>query len=1233
MLHRAASNAYSWWWASHIRTKQSKWLDNNLQEMEEKVQYMLKLIDEDGDSFAKRAESYYRKRPELIGFVEEFYRAYRAMAERYDHISGELQNANHTIATVFPEQVQFAMDEEDETSSPKMPPPRQIDPSKVPKDLPEVPKIAIPDFLKHLKKDKSGPGGPPKRMQSKKTSAPVIPSSGLSKTEAIEEIDKLQKGILALQTEKEFVKSSYENRLSKYWEIEKAITEMQEKVCGLQDEFNVGTLIDDNEARSLMASTALKSCQETLVQLQEKQARSNEEAKMEYERVKSAHEKLVALKGEFLPNETHQMEFISESSSLKLSEEESRDLQKEILDAESIREKIREHFEMNSGSSLTVPELAEKIDELVTKVISLETAVSTQTALINRLRSETDDLQENLRNLEEDKAALLQDSNKLSEKLKEVEGELNLVHDLNRSVENQNNNLQTHFTEAHCNLDHLSEKLKSVKPLEEEVENTDPQKEEAGSFFGKKPEIKHEEQENVMSAKPLNEEIEITGSSQGNPNMISNARSGKEHEKESSDVMVQREDTMKEKEKEAGAGTEEGRNMGLEQVEVAKESRDVMTHTEHQEPKDMTNEKVTGAEEVRDLGLELEVEHGVPSESVNQKEKAGAKEILNLGLELPEHEKVPAVFVNEKETGQEKIQGQGLELAEHEKVPVISVNEKETGAGAEKVQGQDLELAEHEKVPAVSVNGKGAGAGAENVQGQGLELTEHEKVPSLHVNEKEKAAGARAEEGWNLGLELTENKKVPAEPVIEKEKAAGAEKAQDQGLEPAEPNSSRSIPDDIFRMTLYPKLLGDDGKQESPTRNDSQDNTEAEEDEFPDQEEPNWQQLFLSGLDDRERMLLGEYTSILRKYKETRRQLSELQMKNNDAQFEAMVQLRELKSAIAMKDEEIQSLRQKLKIMQESENSNELKSHEPQIDSLQEKSHDMSKEGKETTALLSEHAQASDLQDRNVEAEPKPNDVPKEVDEEDVIMVIPKEDRAVSTLEEKFRRDIDELLEENLEFWLRFSGLFQEIQKFQTSIEDLQSDYKKLKGQKNLEDSTSSRHTNSLKSDARPIYKHLREIQTELTVWIEKNMLLKDELQYRLSSLRNIQEEISRVSKTSSGTDVEFTSYQAAKFQGEVLNMQQENNKVADELQAGLEHVKGLQVDVEKSLLQMDEELKLSGSRNHHHVIHSLSRTRIPLRSFLFGVKSKKQKPSLFACINPTLQKNYSDLHQGHVPT
>lgn len=52
---------------------------------------MLKLIEEDADSFARKAEMYYKKRPELIALVEEFYRGYRALAERYDHVTGELR--------------------------------------------------------------------------------------------------------------------------------------------------------------------------------------------------------------------------------------------------------------------------------------------------------------------------------------------------------------------------------------------------------------------------------------------------------------------------------------------------------------------------------------------------------------------------------------------------------------------------------------------------------------------------------------------------------------------------------------------------------------------------------------------------------------------------------------------------------------------------------------------------------------------------------------------------------------------------------------------------------------------------------------------------------------------------------------------------------------------------------------------------------------------------------------
>ncbi|KAJ8427187.1 hypothetical protein Cgig2_012855 [Carnegiea gigantea] len=76
--------AYWWWFDSHNTPKYSPWLRSTLAELDEKTKGMLKLIEEDADSFAQRAEMYYKKRPELISMVEDFYRAYRSLAERYD---------------------------------------------------------------------------------------------------------------------------------------------------------------------------------------------------------------------------------------------------------------------------------------------------------------------------------------------------------------------------------------------------------------------------------------------------------------------------------------------------------------------------------------------------------------------------------------------------------------------------------------------------------------------------------------------------------------------------------------------------------------------------------------------------------------------------------------------------------------------------------------------------------------------------------------------------------------------------------------------------------------------------------------------------------------------------------------------------------------------------------------------------------------------------------------------
>lgn len=62
---------------------------------------MMKLIEQDADSFTKKAELYFQRRPELGNFVEDMHKAYKALAHRYDRITGELQKANQTIAIAF----------------------------------------------------------------------------------------------------------------------------------------------------------------------------------------------------------------------------------------------------------------------------------------------------------------------------------------------------------------------------------------------------------------------------------------------------------------------------------------------------------------------------------------------------------------------------------------------------------------------------------------------------------------------------------------------------------------------------------------------------------------------------------------------------------------------------------------------------------------------------------------------------------------------------------------------------------------------------------------------------------------------------------------------------------------------------------------------------------------------------------------------------------------------------
>ncbi|XP_074274289.1 uncharacterized protein LOC141598488 [Silene latifolia] len=85
----AKQQSHGWWFDSHSSLNCSPWLQSTLAELDEKTKTMLKLIEDDSDSFAQRAEMYYKKRPELVSMVEDFYRSHRSLAERYDQLKSD----------------------------------------------------------------------------------------------------------------------------------------------------------------------------------------------------------------------------------------------------------------------------------------------------------------------------------------------------------------------------------------------------------------------------------------------------------------------------------------------------------------------------------------------------------------------------------------------------------------------------------------------------------------------------------------------------------------------------------------------------------------------------------------------------------------------------------------------------------------------------------------------------------------------------------------------------------------------------------------------------------------------------------------------------------------------------------------------------------------------------------------------------------------------------------------
>jgi hypothetical protein len=412
--------------------------------MEHRVKCMQLLLGEEADSFSKRAEMYYKRRPEVMTQVEEVYRAYKSLADRYDIMSGELHKANHTIATAFPDQVQYAMlEEEDGGNVPKAFTP--VDPRKIHKST-------VDGLMK--KKTKGEHTG---RMAHGAATNNASDDPINKEKNAKEEINRLQKSILVKQTEKEFIKSSYESGIAKYWDLEKEINEMQEQVCQVQDKFDESAVIEDDEARALMTATALKSCEDTIVKLQAQRKSSTTQAVRESERVKVLRQKIntaMNKHGKSLSDPPDFADIYTKNNDRIVEMENAY-----RVEIQSLIDKIKEHFEKDSN--ISVAEITEQIDEVVNKVVDLELMVSSQTSQVNRMCRENNELESSLQRLEEDDETLSSDPAKLNEKVEQIQEELVRVHTLESSFHRDESTLHSNFIETVRRFSDLSELLQS----------------------------------------------------------------------------------------------------------------------------------------------------------------------------------------------------------------------------------------------------------------------------------------------------------------------------------------------------------------------------------------------------------------------------------------------------------------------------------------------------------------------------------------------------------------------------------------------------------------------------------------------------------------------------------------------------------------------------------------------------------------------------------------------------
>ncbi|RLN18105.1 protein NETWORKED 1A [Panicum miliaceum] len=447
-LARHDSRQYSWLWVSHISPKNSKWLQENLSDMDTKVKSMIKLINEDADSFARRAEMYYKKRPELMKLVEEFYRAYRALAERYDQATGALRQAHRTMSEAFPNQMPSVSDESPSSFG------QEIEPQ-----TPDMSTLTRAPFDSDERKD--GVGVSPQHSTSKGNGTHPEETSALSSRKGLKLFNdfsssgenapragfdgKVRKGLTFESPEGKGKEDISKDMVNLQQEVSRLLAESQK----LKQQ-----MLSESE-RANKAENEIQSLKETVLQLNSDKDTSLLQNNQSSERISTLESELSKAQADLK----------------KLTDEMAADVQK-LINAETLNIAIQSEAQgLDLKMKMQQQELDQKLKELEIFRLSFQEEHEKRMQAENALLSQGKELAQSHEEVQRLIAEIKMTNEKLNE-LKQTNGDLeNTVCELKKDIESlteQNHSSEVLIQKLHDEINTLKD---SKNELQSEIQS------------------------------------------------------------------------------------------------------------------------------------------------------------------------------------------------------------------------------------------------------------------------------------------------------------------------------------------------------------------------------------------------------------------------------------------------------------------------------------------------------------------------------------------------------------------------------------------------------------------------------------------------------------------------------------------------------------------------------------------------------------------------------------------